>query len=365
MHSTDSFYSKPLPQLPSASAFQQILDGKKTDLFILQNTAGTKAAITNYGARLVSLLVPDKNGQFTDVVLGFASLSHYLQSGERYYGATVGRYANRITNGIFQLNGEQYQLECNNGNNHLHGGVKGFQEVVWDVVQKSSNSLQLSYISANMEEGYPGNLRVKVTYTLSDEHELMISYEAVTDKDTVINLTNHAFYNLNGEGSGSVANHVLTINSNEYTPVNDTLIPTSEIATVENTPFDFRTATEIGARINTAHEQLIKGNGYDHNFVLNPKMHAGIMFAAKAVGDKSGIVMQVYTEEPGLQLYTGNFMKGAHTLKSGATDDCRTAFCLETQHYPDSPNQPSFPSTRLNADEVYSTKSVYCFSIQE
>lgn len=365
MHSTDTFHSKPLPQLPSAAAFQQMVDGKKTDLFILKNSVGVKAAITNYGARLVSLLVPDKKAVLTDVVLGFASLSHYLQSTERYYGATVGRFANRIANGIFQLNGEKYQLACNNGSNHLHGGVKGFQEVVWDVVQKSSNSLQLCYTSADMEEGYPGNLQVKVTYTLSDEHELMISYEAVTDKDTVINLTNHAFFNLNGEGSGSVANHLLKINSNHYTPVNDSLIPTGEIATVENTPFDFRTATEIGARINTAHEQLIKGNGYDHNFVLDSQTQSGIVFAAKAVGDKSGIVLQVYTEEPGLQLYTGNFMKGTHTLKSGATDECRTAFCLETQHYPDSPNQPSFPSTRLRAGEVYTTKSVYCFSIQE
>lgn len=365
MYNQHSSHSNPLPLLPSATAFQQIVDGNKTDLYVLQNATGTKAAITNFGARLVSLLVPDKNGYLTDVVLGFASLSHYLQSTERYYGATIGRYANRIANGTFQLNGEQYQLACNNGSNHLHGGVKGFQEVVWDAEQISSNSLQMSYTSADMEEGYPGNLQVKVTYTLSDEHELMISYEAFTDKDTVINLTNHAFFNLNGEGSGSASNHMLTINSNDYTPVNDTLIPTGEIATVENTPFDFRTATEIGARINTAHEQLIKGNGYDHNFVLDSQTQSGIVFAAKATGDKSGIVMQVYTEEPGLQLYTGNFMKGTHILKSGATDECRTAFCLETQHYPDSPNHPSFPSTRLRAGEVYTTKSVYCFSIQE
>ncbi len=346
--------------LPDKDAFTSAIDGKRTELFILKNKKGMEAAITNYGGRLVSLIVPDKNGKPTDVVIGFDSVRDYTKSTEPYFGATIGRYGNRIAKGTFSLDGKKYSLFANNGPNTLHGGKKGFQSVVWDARQLGDSSLVLSYLSKDMEEGYPGNLQVTVTYTVTDNNSLKINYEAKTDKKTVINLTNHAFFNLNGQGSGSINDHLLMINADKYTPVDSTLIPTGKLAPVENTPFDFRKPATIGSRIEMQNEQLKNGKGYDHNFVLEngqKKLH----LAAVVEGDQSGIKMKILTDEPGLQFYSGNFMESKNTMKGGKKDDFRTAFALETQHYPDSPNQPSFPSTILKPGEVYKTTSIYEF----
>lgn len=345
-------------------AFVDSIDGKKTALFILKNKNNAKAVFTNYGGRLVSLQVPDKDGKWTDVVVGFDSVRKYITSKEPYFGATIGRYGNRIAKGKFTLDGKEYTSSLNNGPNTLHGGKKGFQRVVWDAEMIGDSSVRFSYLSKDMEEGYPGNLDVKVTYTLTDANELQMEYEAATDKKTVVNLTNHAFFNLNGEGSGTINNHLLQINTDKYTPVDATLIPTGKIEPVEGTPFDFRKPTAIGARIEEPNEQLKFGKGYDHNFVLNTNGSAGMHHAATVVGDKTGIVMDVFTDQPGLQFYGGNFMQSKNTFKNGSKDDFRTAFCLETQHFPDSPNQPSFPSTVLNPGEKYHTISVYRFSVK-
>ncbi|HAM36183.1 MAG TPA: galactose-1-epimerase [Elusimicrobia bacterium] len=331
------------------------IDGKQTALYVLKNKKGWKAAVTNYGGRLVSLLVPDKDGRPTDVVVGFDTVEQYQKATEPYFGATIGRYGNRIAKGRFSLDGKAYELATNNGANHLHGGKKGFQYVVWDARPVGKNALELSYVSQDGEEGYPGALRAKVTYTLT-ENALTLDYEATTDKKTVVNLTNHAFFNLNGQGSGTINDHVLMIEADRYTPVDETLIPTGELAPVAGTPFDFRKPARIGARLEEPNDQLKHGKGYDHNFVLNGPR------AAVVTGDRSGIVMTVETSEPGLQFYGGNFMEGKNRIKGGKTDDFRTAFCLETQHYPDSPNKPGFPSTVLSPGEVYRTKSTYRFS---
>ncbi len=346
--------------LPDTYAFQQTIDDKPTNLYILKK-GNLQAAITNFGGRLVSLLVPDRKNILTDVLVGFDSVSDYQKSTEPYYGATIGRYGNRIANGKFTLDGHAYTLAINNGPNSLHGGIKGFQYVVWDAEQVNEYTLQLSYVSKDGEEGYPGNLHVKIIFSLTDRNELHIAYEATTDKPTVINLTNHAYYNLNGQGSGTILNHLLQINADAYTPVNDTLIPFGTIMPVANTPFDFTKQTVIGSRINKDNEQLKNGKGYDHNFVINGAADA-VKFTARAVGNETGITMEVFTREPGVQFYTGNFMKGENQIKGGYMDDYRTAFCLETQHYPDSPNQPNFPSTVLNPGEVYHTETLYRFS---
>lgn len=348
--------------LPGARGFQDTIDGKAVDLYVLQNDKGMKAAITNYGGRLVSLLVPDKNGKPTDVVVGFGTVGDYRSSTEPYFGATIGRYGNRIAKGKFSLNGKQYSLFTNNGPNTLHGGKNGYQAVVWDANRLNDSTLELHYLSKDGEEGFPGNLEVKVTYRLTHANELRLDYEARTDKKTVVNLTNHAFFNLNGEGSGTINNHRLQIFADRYTPVDSTLIPTGKIEPVAGTPFDFTKPTAIGARVNEKNEQLANGKGYDHNFVLNG---SGMKHAATVTGDISGITMDVYTVEPGLQFYGGNFMLGKNTFKSGAKDDFRTAFALETQHFPDSPNQPSFPSTVLEPGQTYTTNSVYRFAITQ
>jgi aldose 1-epimerase len=350
--------------IPAKEAFADSIDGKKAGLYILQNRNKAKAVFTNYGGRLVSLLVPGKDGKMVDVVVGFDSVQKYVSSKEPYFGATIGRYGNRIAKGKFTLDGKEYTSSLNNGPNTLHGGKKGFQRVVWDAEMIGDSSVRFSYLSKDGEEGYPGNLDVKVTYTLTAGNGLQMEYEATTDKKTVVNLTNHAFFNLNGEGSGTINNHVLQINAGKYTPVDATLIPTGNIEPVEGTPFDFRKPTAIGARIEEPGEQLKFGKGYDHNYVLNTNGSAGMHHAATVTGDKTGIVMEVYTEEPGLQFYGGNFMQGKNTFKNGTKDDFRTAFCLETQHFPDSPNQPSFPSTVLNPGEKYHTRSVYKFSVK-
>lgn len=351
--------------LPAASAFEQIIDEKKVALYTLTNTKGMQAAITNFGARLVSLLVKDKNGKLTDVIVGFDNINDFMKIGsDPYYGATIGRYCNRIAKAKFSIDGVEYKLAANNGLNALHGGPKGFHAVVWNAKPVGENAIELFYTSADGEEGYPGKLDVKIVYTLTDSNEVKIDYEAITDKKTICNLTHHSYFNLNGVGEGNIGNHQLMINANGYTPVDEAMIPTGEIEKVEGTPFDFRIATTIDARVNDiTSDQLKKGAGYDHNFVLYKNKATGLTPAATAWGDKSGIFMQVYTDEPGIQFYSGNFMSGKNSLK-GTKDDRRTAFCLETQHFPDSPNQPGFPSTLLEPWKVYKTTTVYKFSIK-
>ncbi len=357
--------SSSIYNLQSKAAFQKIIDGKNTDLFILRNKNSAEAAFTNYGARILSLGIPDRSGKLTDVVVGFPDVEAYQKSTEPYFGATIGRYGNRIAKGKFILDGKEYSVFINNSPNALHGGKKGFQDVVWDVKQLNDQTLEFSYLSKDMEEGFPGNLQVKVIYTLSDDNELMINYEAFTDKKTIVNLTNHAFFNLNGEGSGSILNHTLQINAEQYTPVDSTLIPIGKMESVAGSPFDFQKVTRIGDRIDDDNIQLKYGKGYDHNYVLIPSKSGVMKAAAIVTGEKSGIVMEVFTQEPGLQFYSGNFMQGKNNFKGGSKDDFRTAFCLETQHFPDSPNQPAFPTTILNPGEVYKTTTVYKFSVKK
>lgn len=362
----DTIQTKSITYLLSdKSYFQQLIDAKKTDLYILKNKNNMQAAITNYGGRLVSLLVPDMDNKLVDVSVGFDSVLHYQSSTEPYFGATIGRYSNRIAKGKFSLDGKQYSLNTNNGSNNLHGGKKGFQYVVWDAKQIGDRILELSYLSKDMEEGFPGNLQVTVIYELTDNNELKINYTANTDQKTVVNLTNHTFFNLNGQGSGTINNHLLYINADSYTPVNSTLIPTGKIEPVANTPFDFRKPTMIGKNVHANNEQINYGNGYDHNFVLNKNISTPLNHAATVTADKTNIVMKVYTEEPGLQFYSGNFMQSKNNIKGGGKDDFRTAFCLETQHFPDSPNKLSFPTTVLEPGKVYSTSTVFKFSVNK
>ncbi len=333
----------------------------KQELITIRNSNNLKAVFDPASARVLSLQVPDKEGKLTDVIIGFDSASLYETSTEPYFGATIGRYGNRIALGKFTLDNTVYDLTINNGVNTLHGGINGFQYQQWNATQPDENTVVFSRLSKDGEEGFPGNLTVKVTYQLNDSNQLKMSYEAETDKATVVNLTNHAFFNLNGEGSGTIENHILQIFADQYTPVDSTLIPTGKIENVKGTPFDFTQPETIGKRINEVNEQLVFGKGYDHNYVLKG---TGYKKAARVIGDKSGVVMEIYTDEPGLQFYSGNFMQSKNKLRKG-NDDFRTAFCLETQHFPDSPNQPSFPSTVLRPGETYKTTSVYQFSAIE
>ena len=348
--------------IPDKKNFETTIDGKQTDLYVLKNRHRMEAAFTNYGGRLVSLVVPDKNGKMTNVVAGFNNVESYVKSTEPYYGATIGRYGNRIAKGKFTLDGKQYQLSVNNGVNTLHGGKKGFQDVVWNADKLNDSTIQFTYLSKDGEEGFPGNVNVKVTYSLTGDNSLKCEYEATTDKTTVVNLTNHAYFNLNGEGSGTILNHTVQIYADKYNPIDSGWIPLGPIATVKGTPFDFTKPTTIGARINDDNQQLKNGKGYDHNFVLNGTKVDGLNHAATVTGDKSGIVMNVYTQEPGLQFYSGNFMAGKNTFSNGSKDDYRTAFAMETQHFPDSPNEPSYPSTVLKPGQLYKTYSLYNFS---
>ncbi|MDQ6902569.1 MAG: galactose mutarotase [Bacteroidota bacterium] len=358
----DTTSAKKSNLIPERKNFETTIDGKPTDLYVLKNHNGMEAAITNYGGRLVSLLVPDKNGKMTDVVVGFKSVEGYQNSTEPYFGATIGRYGNRIAKGKFTLDSKPYNLFLNNGANTLHGGKKGYQYVVWDADKLNDSTLQLSYLSKDMEEGFPGNLNVKVAYSLTGDNGFKCAYEATTDKKTVVNLTNHAFFNLNGEGSGTILNHTIQIYADKYIPIDSGFIPLGPIAVVKGTPFDFTTSQTIGSRIDADNIQLKNGKGYDHNFVLNESKVNGLNHAATVTGDKSGIVMNVYTEEPGLQFYSGNFMLSKNTFSDGSKDDFRTAFAMETQHYPDSPNEPSYPSTVLKPGDIYKTYSIYDFS---
>jgi aldose 1-epimerase len=346
-----------------AKNFDTIIDGKKVGLYWIENK-GIKAAFTNYGGRLIGLWIADKNGKQTDVVVGMNSAKGFKTSTEPYFGATIGRVGNRIAKGQFTLEGKQYQIPINNGKNALHGGKKGFQDVVWNVNKTNENTLVFSYVSPDGEQGFPGNLMVEVTYTLEADQTLKMEYEATTDKTTLVNLTNHAFFNLNGEGSGSVLNHELQIYADQFTPVDEGLIPTGELKAVKNTPFDFTSKHTIGERIETKDEQLKFGKGYDHNYVLNGTKKKNMNHAATISGDKSGITLDIFTQEPGLQFYSGNFMQSKNTFKSGAKDDFRTAFALETQHFPDAPNQPKFAPIVLKQGEKYHTVSLYQFSVK-
>lgn len=348
----------------SKEAFGQLPDGQQADLYTLTNANGMTVNITNYGGIITKLTAPDKDGQWADVVLGFDSLAPYL-SGHPFFGALVGRYGNRIAKGKFKLNGQEYSLAINNGPNALHGGTKGFDKVIWkatEIKQDSVVGLQLEYTSKDMEEGYPGNLTVKVVYTLDNENALTIDYTATTDKPTVVNLTNHSYFNLTGL-KRDILDHEVTIASDSIVPVDTTLIPTGKLRAVEGTPFDFRKATKVGAGIDKVDDEQIKaGGGYDHCWVLK-RSGDGLVQFATVKDPESGRVMEVFTTEPGVQFYTGNFLDGKLTGK-GATFSKRFGLCLETEHYPDSPNQPQFPTTTLNPGETYKTTTKYKFSAQ-
>jgi aldose 1-epimerase len=339
--------------------------GKPIEMATLKNARGVEIQAINYGAIITSLKVPDRSGKVADVVLGFDRPEQYwADPPPPYFGAIVGRYGNRIAKGQFAIGGKTYKLATNNGPNHLHGGNRGFDKVYWEMSTKDSaqgSSVVFTRTSPDGEEGYPGNLRATITYTLTDKNELIVDYRATTDKATPVNLTQHSYFNLAGEGSGDILGHELTINADRYTPVDDTLIPTGKLAPVQGTPFDFRTATAIGARINNDDAQLKAGRGYDHNWVLNGTGNA-LRVAARLTDPKSGRSMEIQTAEPGLQFYSGNFLDGTIKGKGGHVYAHRTGLCLETQHFPDSPNQPSFPTTILQPGKVYTTRTIMTFS---
>jgi aldose 1-epimerase len=340
-------------------SFGQTADGQNVDLYTLTNSNGMEADISTYGAIVVSLKTPDRNGKFADVVLGFDDLKGYLGA-STYFGAVVGRYGNRIAKGKFSLDGKEYTLARNNGENSLHGGLKGFDKQVWKAREVGPESLELSYLSKDGEEGYPGNLSVTVTYTLTADNALKIDYDATTDQDTVLNLTNHSYFNLAGEGSGDILGQTMMINADRYTPVDKGLIPTGELRSVEGTPFDFRKPQLIGARINADDEQIRIAGGYDQNFVLD-RTGDSLELAARAADPKSGRVMEVLTTQPGVQFYTSNFLDGSVHGKGGHAYARNAAFCLETQHFPDSPNQPGFPTSELKPGEKYHQETVFRF----
>jgi aldose 1-epimerase len=340
-------------------SFGQTAEGQPVDLYVLSNANGMRAEIITYGGIVRSLEVPDRSGRIADVVLGFDSIEGYLKE-HPYFGAIIGRYGNRIANARFTLEDKEYKLAANNGPNSLHGGLKGFDKRVWTVRDHGGGDdahLTLNYVSADGEEGYPGTLDVTVKYTLTHANELKIDYTATTDKTTVLNLTNHSYFNLSG--AENILDHELKINASDFTPVDATLIPTGKPAAVAETPFDFRDATKIGARINDKHEQIERGKGYDHNFVLDGM---GMRVAAEVYDPKTGRHLEVSTDQPGVQFYAGNFLDGSLTGKGGRVYGHRSGFCLETQHFPDSPNQASFPSTRLLPGPTYQTTTVYKFS---
>jgi len=336
-------------------------DGSRVYLYTLSNKKGVEAKITNYGGILVSLKTPDRTGALADIVLGFDSLAGYLGANP-FFGATVGRYANRIANARFNLNGIPYQLDKNSGVNSIHGGTRGFDKRVWTPRTLPDGGLELSYQSPDGESGYPGNLKVTVTYHVTKANELRIDYSATTDKDTVVNFTNHSYFNLKGAGAGDILGHQVQLNADRFTPVNAGLIPTGELRPVEGTPFDFRKPTRVGARIDQDDEQLKIGRGYDHNFVIN-RADKKLVLAARVVEPESRRVLEVLTTEPGVQFYTANNLANI-TGKGGKVYWRRSALCLETQHFPDSPNQPAFPSTVLQRGQTFRSTTVYRLSVQ-
>ena len=344
-------------------AYGKSVEGGAVELYTLRNRAGAEARITTYGATLVSLKMPDRHGHLDDVVLGFDTLDGYLHD-THYFGATIGRYGNRIAQGRFTLDGVDYKLATNNGENHLHGGLRGFDKRVWAARPRrrpAAAALELTYQSRDGEEGYPGQLSVKVVYTLTDANELRLDYWATTDKDTVVNLTNHSYFNLAGAGAGDVLKHLLWLNAERFVPTDARAIPTGELRAVRGTPFDFTRPIAIGARIEEADEQLKFGKGYDHTFVIEGAT-GKLRKAARVSEPTTGRVMEVWTTEPGVQLYTGNYLKEVSEAKDGKTYHHRYALCLETQHFPDSPNQPSFPTTALKPGARYRSTTIYRFS---
>ena len=346
------------------SDFLKSIGGKQVKLFTLTNKNGIEMSVTNYGGRIVSLMVPDRSGRLEDIVLGYDKLDDYINTNEQYFGAAIGRYGNRIANGLFKLDNLQYILSINNSPNSLHGGVKGFSSKVWDATQNGENELELTLVSPDMEEGYPGELKVMIIYRLTDKNEVAIFYSASTSKSTVLNLTNHSYFNLHGAGNGDILDHILWLNANKYTPVDATLIPTGNLDPVTGTPFDFTTPIAVGARINDNTEQLNFGKGYDHNFVLNKKEDEKVSMAASVYDPISGRFMEVFTNEPGIQFYCGNFLKGKEVGKKHKQYNFRSALCLETQHFPDSPNHSEFPSVVLKPGEIYSSACLYRFSVK-
>jgi aldose 1-epimerase len=341
--------------------FGRMPDGRAAHIYTLVNKGGVEARATDYGGILVSLRTPDKRGAMADIVLGFDSLDGYLKNPGPHFGALIGRYANRIGQAKFTLNGKTYNVPKNDGANSLHGGTQGFDKRLWTARMLPDGGLELTYVSKDGEEGYPGTLTATVVYHLTDTNELRIDYSATSDKDTVVNLTNHSYFNLKGAGSGDILGHIVTINADRYTPVDSGLIPTGELRSVTGTPFDFQKATAIGARIEQADEQLKLGKGYDHNWVLKRKGD-GLEVAARVEEPTSGRVLEVLTMQPGLQFYTGNFLDGTIKGKGNLVYARRTGFAMETQHYPDSPNKPAFPPVVLRPGQIYKTTTVYRFS---
>lgn len=338
-------------------------DGEKVAQYTLTNENGMEVKIITYGGRITSLKAPNKDDEFENVVLGFDSLEQYIKDNP-FFGALIGRFGNRIANGKFTLDGEEYTLAQNDGQNHLHGGEKGFDKVVWTVDDASASSLSLSYISEDMEEGYPGTLETTVVYTLTEDNALEVDYNATTDKKTVLNLTQHAYFNLSGDFSETILDHKIEINADEFLPVNETLIPTGELKEVAGTPFDFREAKTVEQHIEEKNQQLERGKGYDHCWVLN-EQDSGMRFAASAYHEESGRMLEVHTNEPGIQFYSGNFLDGTLPQADGEGNyGHRSGFCLETQHYPDSPNQEGFPSVVLEPGETYSSKTSFKFSVK-
>jgi aldose 1-epimerase len=372
--------AQPTPPPPAASPtkeaskasvrkepFGTTKEGTAVELYTLANASGMEVRAMTYGGIIVSLRVPDRTGAPGDVVLGYDSLDGYLKASP-YFGAIIGRYGNRIARGRFKLDGKEYKLAANNGPNALHGGVKGFDKVVWKAESFQDTrgvGIVFTYTSADGEEGYPGKLDAKVTYTLADDNSLGFEYQAVTDKPTPVNLTQHSYFNLAGDGSGDILAQELMMKASRFTPVDKTLIPTGELKSVEGTPFDFRTATAIGARIEAKDQQIEFGPGYDHNWVLDREEGGGLQLAARLHDPASGRVMEIKTTEPGLQFYSGNFLDGTITGKGGHVYKRHAGMCLETQHYPDSPNKPALPSTVLKPGEEYRSHTVYTFSVQK
>ncbi|MGI9447436.1 MAG: aldose epimerase family protein [Pirellulales bacterium] len=348
-----------------STASAQVRDFDSIKLYTLENESGMTVRVTNYGAIITSIIVPDRNGKRADVALGYDRVEDYINAVDKpYFGAVVGRYGNRIAKGEFTLDGETYSLLQNNGENHLHGGAIGFDKVVWAVDEYvEGKSLTLSYFAKDKEEGYPGNLELIIVYTLADDNSLVVDYHATTDKATPINVTQHTYFNLKGEGHGTILDHKLMLNAKTFTPVDESLIPTGEMPAVAGTPFDFTTAKAIGRDIDQQNEQLVFGLGYDHNWILNKDGKEGdLSLAAQVHEPSSGRVMEIYTTEPGIQFYCGNFLDGRLKGKSGKPYVHRGGFCLETQRFPDSPNQPNFPSTILKPGETYESKTVFKFS---
>lgn len=344
-------------------AFEKMVDGKQTGLYVLTNGNGCELAVTNFGAKIVSLLVPDRNGNFVDVVIGHDSIDDYLVSEEPYFGAICGRTGNRIAKGKFTLDGKEYTLAVNNGPNNLHGGLKGFNAVVWDVKDISENSIRLFYFSKDGEEGYPGNLSVTVTYTLTDDNAVNIDYQAETDKPTILNLTNHSYFNLSGAGDPYIGDHTLKLLADTYLPTDETAIPYGDPENVRGTPMDFTEIHAIGERINDDFKQLHFGKGYDHTFILNKESTDEYAYFGVLESPKTGIKMEMYTSEPGVQMYTGNWMTGNFAGKNGQRYPERSAVCFETQHYPDSINKPGYPSVILRPGEVFRSRTTYKFIV--